>query len=219
MNTASEPQEDLTGLRDRLLEAALPHVALDGWNPEAAMAGAAGIGLTAGDVHAAFSNPGHDLLAHFPGWVDRRMLVALQDLDLPSMKVRERIRTAVQVRFEEMSEHKEASRRAFQTLALPHNGRLAARSLFRTADAVWRAAGDTAVDFSFYSKRGLLAAVLTATTLRWLTDTSPDHTETWAFLDRRIADVMRIPACRSGLQRRIDALMWPRGLHKLFRSP
>jgi ubiquinone biosynthesis protein COQ9 len=29
--------------------------------------------------------------------------------------------------------------------------------------------------------------------LFWLNDDSPDHAETWAFLDRRIADVMRIP--------------------------
>jgi ubiquinone biosynthesis protein COQ9 len=60
-------------------------------------------------------------------------------------------------------------------------------------DAIWRAAGDTATDWNFYTKRGLLAGVFSSTVLCWLDDTSEDHAETWAFLDRRIADVMRVP--------------------------
>ena len=39
---------------------------------------------------------------------------------------------------------------------------------------------------------GLLAGVLTSTALFWLNDRSDDLTPTWAFLDRRIENVLRV---------------------------
>ena len=47
--------------------------------------------------------------------------------------------------------------------------------------------------FSFYTKRGTLAAVYSATMLAWLADNSLDLDKTVGFLDRRLADVARIP--------------------------
>ena len=68
-----------------------------------------------------------------------------------------------------------------------------ARLLYGSVDTIWRAAGDRSTDWNFYSKRGLLAGVYGSTVLFWLQDNSEDFTETWAFLDRRIADVMKVP--------------------------
>jgi len=42
--------------------------------------------------------------------------------------------------------------------------------------------------------------VLTATTLRWLTDDSEDSAQTWAFLDRRIENVLKIGQLTSKLK-------------------
>jgi len=81
-------------------------------------------------------------------------------------------------------------------LALPANLTLGPRLLYRTVDTLWHAAGDRASDFSFYTKRGLLAGIYAATTLYWLDDKSPDHVATAAFVDRRIDDAMRIPKLR-----------------------
>ena len=83
--------------------------------------------------------------------------------------------------------------RTLSLLATPAYSKVATRSLYETVNTIWYWAGDTATDFNFYTKRGLLAGVYTSTLLFWLNDDSPDHAETWAFLDRRIADVMRIP--------------------------
>ncbi len=213
--TAAEPDPgDIRTLRDQLLEAALPHVVFDGWSLAALIAGASDIGLGSGHAHAAFINPKRDLVVHFSDWADRRMLDQLQDIDLESMKVRDRIATLVLARFDALVEHKEATRRAIALLALPGNPDVSARALYRTVDAIWRAAGDTAVDFSFYSKRGLLAAVLMATTLYWLNDRSPSHAETRAFLHRRIAGIMRIPAWRSRLRDSAKTLTRWRGLRR-----
>jgi ubiquinone biosynthesis protein COQ9 len=114
--------------------------------------------------------------------------------------VRKRIAAAIRVRLEQAAPHKDAVRRALTVLALPTNAPAALRSLYRTVDAIWRAAGDTATDWNFYSKRGLLAGVFSSTVLCWLDDTSEGHAETWAFLDRRIEDVMRVPKLTARLR-------------------
>jgi ubiquinone biosynthesis protein COQ9 len=92
---------------------------------------------------------------------------------------------------ETINPHKEALRRAFAILAQPQNAMAAARFAWRAADRMWRLAGDTATDFAHYSKRGILAALYTSTMLVFLDDSSEGLTETQAFLNRRIDDVMR----------------------------
>ena len=49
---------------------------------------------------------------------------------------------------------------------------LGAKLMYRTVDAMWRAAGDTSTDFNFYTKRGILAGVYGSTAMRWFNDTS-----------------------------------------------
>jgi len=58
-------------------------------------------------------------------------------------------------------------------------------------------------DFSYYTKRMLLAGVYAATLLYWLEDRSQDAAATWAFLDRRIADIARIPQLRARVEKQI----------------
>jgi ubiquinone biosynthesis protein COQ9 len=194
--------------RDRLLEAALPHVIFDGWGLAALKAGAANIGMTAGQIHAVFISPEQDLLSHFSDWADRRMLLALSEMDLPSMKVRARITGVVRARLEALAGNEEAVRRAAGTLALPGHTGLALRDGYRTVDAIWRVAGDEATDFNFYTKRGLLAAVLVSTTLFWLDDSSDEHGATWAFLDRRIEGIMRIPKFEGAVRSKLEQLQF-----------
>ena len=70
-------------------------------------------------------------------------------------------------------------------------------------------AGDTATDWNFYSKRALLAGVYGATLLRFLEDRSDGCIETWAFLDRRIADTMRVPKAMAKLKETASRLPNP----------
>ncbi|MDP7393361.1 MAG: COQ9 family protein, partial [Alphaproteobacteria bacterium] len=118
---------------------------------------------------------------------------ALAIQELASMRVRERVAAATRARIEIVAEDREAVRRAVSMFALPGNAALGARLLYGSVDTIWRAAGDRSTDWNFYSKRGLLAGVFGSTVLFWLQDNSEDFTETWAFLDRRIADVMKVP--------------------------
>src|SRR5262249_25858057 len=96
---------------------------------------------------------------------------------------------------------REAIRRALAFLALPLHAPLAAKLLYRTVDAVWYALGDRSTDFNFYTKRALLAGVYSSTLLYWLNDKSAECTESWGFLDRRIAEVMKIPQATARLEK------------------
>lgn len=199
--TARPPQSPLDDLRDRILDAALPHVMFDGWSRAALTNGARDQGLTDADVDIVFTTGVRGAVAYWLDRSDAEMVADMLAEDLDSLKIQEKVALGVRLRLERAADHKEAVRRALAYLALPTNAGIASRSLYRTVDAIWRTCGDTATDFNFYSKRGLLAGVYTTTLLYWLDDSSDDHADTWAFLDRRIADVMRIPKLTGTLKK------------------
>ena len=191
--------------RDRLLDATLAHVPFDGWSERALRAGE----LDLGEKPAELLFPGgpHEALAHFSRRADRQMIAALEKADIQGL--RRRVAFAVDARLDALDPHREAVRRGLSFLAMPHNAPLGARLLYRTVDDIWYAAGDRSADFSFYTRRGLLAAVVASTTLFWLDDRSEDRAETRAFLDRRLQDVMRIQKARGGLERAGRAAFGP----------
>ena len=73
-------------------------------------------------------------------------------------------------------------------------------------------------DFSFYTKRGLLAGVYAATTLYWLDDRSPGGDATEAFLERRLAEVRALPRVRARFARALDSLPNPMRLLRHARA-
>ncbi|MEQ8502258.1 MAG: COQ9 family protein, partial [Sneathiellaceae bacterium] len=95
---------------------------------------------------------------------------------------------------------REAVRRALGRQAAPDQALTSVLGLYRTVDAMWYAAGDTATDWNFYTKRALLAGVYASTLLYWLQDQSEDFAATWAFLDRRVENVMAIQKLRGRLE-------------------
>ena len=195
------PDPLIDSLRERILLATLPNVPFDGWSMSALQAGARQAGLDPADARRAFPRGPIDAIEYYSALADRRMVDALTRLDLSSMRVRDRVATAICLRFEQNQQDREAIRRALSVLALPQNATVAARALRRTVDAIWYAGGDTSTDFSYYTKRGLLAGVYSAALLYWLNDESENFTDTRAFVERRIADVMRIPRLQADLSR------------------
>ena len=183
----------MTQLQDSILDAALSHIIFDGWTLAAVERAAGQSGFSAFDVKRAFPQGVMDVLSYFLTRADNRMLAVLaEDYDLPNMKIRERIATAVMIRLKQNTCHREAVRRAVGVYALPWNIPAATRALYATTDAIWRAAGDTSTDYNFYTKRLMLAQVYSSTLAVWLDDKTADFSETEAFLRRRIENVMQI---------------------------
>jgi ubiquinone biosynthesis protein COQ9 len=186
--------------RDRLIEAVRAHVPFDGWSKKALHAAAVDCGIDDDTARLAFPESAASLIEYYSAWGDRRMAAALAGAELDGMSVRRRIAAAVRHRLAQEELHPEAARAALTFLAQPQNARLSLACLYRTVDAMWFAVGDTSTDFNFYSKRALLAGVYGATLLYWLDDDSEGHAESWAFLDRRLEDVMRLGRLRARLR-------------------
>jgi len=189
---ASPAAARLAGQRRKLLQAALQHVPFDGWSWTSIAAGARDLDLAPGEAQRLFPGGPLELIRCFSDDADRQMLEALEGLDLKSMKVRDKVAAGVRSRLEILSAHREALRSGLAFLALPQNAASGLACLYRTVDAIWYAAGDKATDYNFYTKRALLAAVYSSTLLFWLDDKSADHAATWAFLERRISEVLQV---------------------------
>lgn len=201
-STSAIPPQEMTldELKPLLVEAILPNVPFDGWSDVALTHAAEQIGIPPARARLVFPSGAADMVSAYIDYADARMLRALEAQDIMSMKIRARITTAVRTRLEQAQHEREAVRRALAVLGLPQNATLGFKTLWKTADAMWHAAGDTATDFNHYSKRAILGTVYSATLLVWLNDDSDGQAETWAFLDRRIEDVMKIEKAKARLR-------------------
>jgi ubiquinone biosynthesis protein COQ9 len=196
----------LEEVRDRILLATLPHVAVEGWSDRAVREGLADTGSTGKEALLVFAGGPLDMIEHWMCYADRRMLELLRGVDPVSTRVRERIASAVRLRIEVNAPYREAVRRTISYLALPPNALAAARSMYATVDAIWYACGDSSTDLSFYTKRATLAAVYGTSLLYWLDDSSEEFVDTWAFLDRRIDDVMRVPKLKGRMRQAVNEM-------------
>lgn len=190
----------MTDMRDAILDAALIHVPFDGWSDEALRAAALDVDIDIATARALFPRGGVDLALAFHQRGDAALAARLAAEDLSHLRFRDRIATAVRYRIE-AAEDRELVRRGTTLFALPPHAAEGARALWGTADLIWTALGDTATDGNWYTKRATLSGVYSATVLYWLGDDSPDAIATWAFLDRRIDDVMQVERVKGALRK------------------
>ena len=193
-------------LKDALLLATLPYVPELGWSRAALAAGADVAGATEARAQTLFPAGDVDLIAHFIDWADRRMLAGLAKAKLEKLKVRERIALAVRLRLEAITPYKSQEKQAMLVLARPWHAPMALKALYHTVDEMWRAAGDTATDFNFYTKRALLAGVFTSTLIFFLNDESKGHEKSWAYLAARIENVMQVGKLTGRLKEKVAGL-------------
>lgn len=193
-------------LKRAVLMAVLPHVAFDGFTDKLLARAAKEAGADKATVTRLFPDGALSLVETFSEWADEEMDARLETKKLSGLKIRERIRTAVLARIDVLRPHKEAARRAAAFLTLPPNATTAAKLLYRTVDRMWRAAGDKSTDFNFYTKRGILAGVYSATLMRWFTDSSKDKSATQAFLDARIENVMQFEKFKAQVRENLPSL-------------
>lgn len=182
----------LEQLRRRLALAVGENAVFDGWSRAAVDAAAQQLGLDPVQARLAMPKSQAALIDVYIQEVDRGLEAYFTPERLAKLKIRAKIRELVWRRLEIMGPAREAVRRALAILAMPQNIPLAVRISWRTADRMWRIAGDTSTDFNHYTKRMTLGAVYGSTLLTWLDDQSEGWSETAAFLDRRIDDVMKI---------------------------
>jgi ubiquinone biosynthesis protein COQ9 len=193
-------QHPTDDLKDRLLQAALAHVPFDGWSETTFRAAVSETGADIAAARAVCPRGAVDLALAYHSRGDEEMVRRIRASRLDDLRFRDRVAAAVRLRIEAITD-KEAVRRGSALFALPQYAADGARAIWGTADAIWEALGDPSDDFNWYTKRATLSAVYGATVLYWLGDESPENRDTWAFLDRRIDDVMRIEKVKAEVRK------------------
>lgn len=210
--------DDLTlhEIRLRLAPLIAEAAVFDGWNVQAVMQAASQAGIDADVAVYAFRGGAMDMIGAWIAYVDARMEGEFSVDVLSRLSIRERIRTLVLFRLDCVIGCEEALRRALAVMAMPRNAARAAKLGWSSADRMWRLAGDTATDFNHYSKRATLAAIYAATLAVFVDDESEGKAGTRAFLDRRIAGIMRFEKAKAQLLRpRQDGFSLARFLGRL----
>jgi ubiquinone biosynthesis protein COQ9 len=182
-----------------LLAAMLPHVVFDGWSQASFEYAVADVNMDPGLAAILAPRGAIDLAVAYHRQGDALMLEGYRTTPTDSLKIREKITLAVRLRLEAIGD-KEAVRRASSFFALPRNAAEGAKLIWGTADHIWTMLGDSSQDVNWYSKRVTLSAVYGATMLFWLGDDCPSHENTWAFLDRRIENVMQVEIFKRRIQ-------------------
>lgn len=177
-------------IRDALLKAALKIAPFEGWTTLTLKRAAREAGYPEGTDELYFEDGVGDLLTHWSAALDLEAEQQIKLLDLPALKIRERVTQSVLARLEVFGANEEAARRASSRLVLPDLAATGLKQIWQSADMIWRAIGDTSTDANYYSKRAILSSVIAATLPVWLADQSDDKVKAKTFLDARIANVM-----------------------------
>ena len=148
------------------------------------------MGLNEGQISIIAPNGPVSMIDYWFSLADEFMVQNLNSRQ--GLKIREKATLAIRSRLEYFSSNKEAFRKAIALLALPTNSLRALLIGNRFSDLAWRTFGDKSTDFNYYSKRAMLLATDIATAAYFLGDESDEHQDTWAFLDRRIENIMQI---------------------------
>lgn len=178
-------------LKQQVLKRALVHVPFEGWSQAVLDQAAVDVTGDASYGWRLFPKGPLEAVSYWSTLLDQEMLAALPSPE--AYKVRERVAVAIQTRLQLLTPTREAARKTSAYLALPQNLPEASRLMYATVNEIWYYAGDRSTDYNFYTKRGLLAWVYSATFFYWLRDGSEGCEATWIFLDRRIAEVLKLP--------------------------
>ncbi len=193
---------------DELRVALAPDIAasaiFDGWSETALEAAAEMAGVDVDVAKLAFppkplGGRAMDMIEAWITSVDQAMEAEWPPERLGELKIRERIRELVTFRLKAVEDIDEAVRRAMAIMAMPQNAPRSLQLGWRSADIMWRLAGDTATDYNHYTKRAILSGIYSATLAYFINDDSDGKEATYAFLNRRIDGVMRFEKAKAKL--------------------
>ncbi|CAH8629560.1 unnamed protein product [Schistosoma bovis] len=201
-----------SNLKARVLESTLAYVPKYGWSREAVEACCQAEGLPSG-LHAYVAPQGGiDIVLHFYATRNQQLAEVMQqwrttsdstnkniDIKEPDLPLSSYPSTAAEVdqflyrsleyRLKLIIPYLSVWPQALGLLSLPTNIPLSIGMLAQLVDEIWAQAGDRSTDISWYAKRLGVAYVYNLTELYMLQDKSPELSESWIFLRKRIEDL------------------------------
>ena len=177
-----------------ILEASLKHVKNHGWSETALKHGIAELELSDACI-SMFELGGVEIALHYDKTLNEELEdMMAQQLDdrIPESKpppTAHFLKDAIKTRLELQLPFYERWAEALALVLSPKVVPRATEQFAHLIDDIWFYAGDKSTDINWYTRRASVAAVYGTTELFMLQDESLDFADTWAFLDRRLADL------------------------------
>ncbi|NUY39361.1 COQ9 family protein [Wolbachia endosymbiont of Litomosoides brasiliensis] len=134
----------------------------------------------------------------------------LRNSNLEDMKVRERIRLAVQIHlsnYAKLPNYREFLKSILFFSILPKNTYFSSKLLYGTVNVIWYSIHDQSTNFNYYTKRTILAGIYLGTILFFINDYSEGFAHTLSFLDRRINNVMTFQKFKTHLKEIVGSFL------------
>ena len=186
--------------KQKILSEFLKICPFSGWNDFALKEAIIAAGIEVKFIKLIFKNGAADLADFFIKENDRQMIEQLTALNLDSMRVRDKIKSALQIRLSLFAPNKTAIKRLINFYSAPKNLRRAFKNIYKTADLIWYQIGDKSTDYNFYSKRIILSKIYISSLKFFLDDSSEDNQKTWLFLDKEIAKIMKFEVFKTKIK-------------------
>lgn len=198
MSGMADDPTPLEAIRLKLALKVGENAVFDGWTQAAVDSAADQLGIDRSLARLAFPKDAPQMIDAWIQGIDAAIIAHFTPERLEGLGITKRIRAMIWYRLETAGPAREAVRKALAVLAMPQNVPMALKTGWRSADLMWRIAGDTATDYNHYSKRAILSGVYGSTLLAWLDDDSEGWADTAAFLNRRLGDVGRFEKWKAG---------------------
>jgi ubiquinone biosynthesis protein COQ9 len=177
-------------LKDQFLKQVIYKAELGSWNQEMLQSTSIEIGLAPNHYRLWFPEGAKDVINFLESTYDQEMLEILSGADQIN-GISAKIRFAVKIRICKTSRSKLLAIKNSNFYLTPFNQKLALNIAWRSVDLIWRYAGDTALDFNYYSKRTLLQGVYLASQTYYNLDSSEGDYLTQEFIDKALDTVLQ----------------------------
>ncbi len=182
-------KKNLEKIKDKIIEDSIQDIIFEGWNEKTIKKSFKKNKVDTELFFELFPKGTKDAIMHYIDLADRKMVTSYNKIKMKPKKLSEKIKSLILIRFKQENHNKEAIRKASRTLIINQNLFLSSKTLYKTIDLIWRTAGDTSTDFSFYTKRFSLSGIYMAAFIAWLNDYENNLDEIESFIDRRLYEI------------------------------
>ena len=190
MKIKEEPYlEDFESIKIDILNKVIEHTPYTGWSLETLKVSLGEIGIL-NSLDSFFPGGIKDISRLYFDIADKKLEYDVENIDLENKSVRDRISYLLNLRLDFFSNNKQVIKQIIGSDFFNGFSLAPISRINDSVDLMWRLAGDKSVDYNFYTKRILLGGIYISSVLFWLD--SENREEVSKFIDRRIANVMKI---------------------------
>ncbi len=151
--------------------------------------------LNINEINLLFPDGNKDLLEYSLEQLNIELQEYCKSIDLIRLPLHKRIRKILLSKIEIMNKEKNFYKKIFLKSLLPTKTIFLSKQLYKSIDQIWYLAGDTSVDFNFYTKRLILAGIYSRVVLFFFNNNNQNELEN--LLDLNLKRVAKIPELKS----------------------